>query len=505
MSKRNNRHTFCFADRRWPLLGLGSMLVLLAMAMIFWRERSWLLDVAFQTFLMIKDGTVQVMVYRFGAATVQSLPLLGIKLGAPLAWVSWLYSVSFQLHFLVFFLGAAYGFKREEVAIGIALLYVAMTYDGFYWQTSELQQGLGFLLLSWAALLRFPILHYWWHYLLWALVIVALAFYHPLVFMPFFFFLFWQAWREEAGIPRRSLWVLGGLMFLVLVVKQIWFQNWYDAAKTAQFAANLKAYFPNYFSFAAYGKFFYHLFWYWWGYAILLLLSIVYLTIQKRWWALGFLLSASGGFLLLNAIGDPDSAHRFYAEVNYYPLLAFVLVPVLELLRFIPEKHGTHTSIRTQYASRDRYTRMSISQNRYSRFALPAAALFIAARLLLIGSHSQAYTERIDYLRQLTSQAASAGQQRYLVRPDSLQQNILLMDWGLPYETLLQSSTEGPRPISLLALSQQEDKASEWQSDSLFVTPWTAFPLRQVNNKRYWQLPSQPYEQLPLSGMSKRE
>ena len=55
---------------------------------------------AFQTFLMVKDETVQVMVYRFGAATVQSLPLLGIKLGVPLAVVSWLYSMSFHLHFL---------------------------------------------------------------------------------------------------------------------------------------------------------------------------------------------------------------------------------------------------------------------------------------------------------------------------------------------------------------------------------------------------------------------
>lgn len=465
------------------------MLLLLVMAMVFWRERSWLLDVAFQTFLMIKDETVQVMVYRFGAATVQSLPLLGIKLGAPLAWVSWLYSVSFQLHFLLFFLVAAYGFKREDVAIGIALLYVAMTYDGFYWQTSELQQGLGFLLLSWAALLRFPILDRWWHYALWALVVVALAFYHPLVFMPFFFFLLWQAWRKEAGIPRRSLWILGGLMFIVLLVKQIWFQNWYDAAKTAQFAANLEAHFPNYFHFPAYGKFFYHLFWYWWGYALLLLLSIAYLALQKRWWALGFLLSASGGFLLLNAIGDPDSAHRFYAEVNYYPLLAFALVPMLELLRYLPTKDKP----------------ASQSQRQYSRFALPAIALLIALRLLLIGSHSQAYTARINYLRQLTAQAAMPGQQRYLIQPDSLQQNILLMDWGLPYESLLQSSTEGPRSITLLALDKQEDRATEWQADSLFVTPWTAFPLQQVNSKRYWQLPSQPYEQLPLSRISKQE
>lgn len=481
MNKADPPHTFCFADRRWPLLGLGTMLILLAMAMIFWRERAWLLDVAFQTFLMVKDGTVQVMVYRFGAATVQSLPLLGIKLGVPLALVSWLYSVSFHLHFLGFFLGAAYGFKREDVAIGIALLYVAMTYDGFYWQTSELQQGLGFLLLSWAALLRFPVLRQWWHYVLWALVVVALAFYHPLVFMPFFFFLLWQGWRTEAGIPRRSLWILGSMMLLVLVIKQIWFQNWYDAAKTAQFATNLKAYFPNYFSFPAYGKFLYNLCWYWWGYGLLLLLSLGYLTWQKRWWAINFLLLATAGFLLLSAIGDPTTPYRFYAEVNYYPMLAFALVPVIELLRYLPKKNSTKENL----------------PNRNKQLALLALGLLLASRLLLIGFHSQVYTERVDYLRSLTTYAAQGKQQRYLVPPNSLQQSIMLMDWGLPYESLLQSSVEGPRPITLLLLRDKERSAAEWASDSLFVTPWAAFPLRQVNNNPYWQLPQEPYHDLP--------
>ena len=85
-------------------IGLAGMFVLLLLSLLFYRERAWLLDVAFQTFLMIQEKTVQVMVYRFGAAVVQALPLAAIRLEAPLWAVSVLYSAAFPLLYLVFFL-----------------------------------------------------------------------------------------------------------------------------------------------------------------------------------------------------------------------------------------------------------------------------------------------------------------------------------------------------------------------------------------------------------------
>lgn len=471
---------FRFADRRIHLAGLLTMLTLLAMSMVFWRERTWLLDVAFQTFLMVKDQTVQVMVYRFGAATVQSLPLLGIQLGAPLAWVSWLYSVSFHLHFLGFFCLCAYGFKRQDVALGIALLYTAMTYDGFYWQTSELQQGLGFLLVSWAALLRFPQPQKAWHWLAWAITVVALAFYHPLVFMPFYLMLIWLWFKPSAGVPRLTLGTLAAMMLVVLVIKQIWFQNWYDAQKTAQFAAHFNADFPHFFTYPAYGRFLLNAVQVWWGYLILLLGSSAWLGYRQRWFGLGILWLASCGFLVLTAIGDPETPHRFYAEVNYYPLLAFVLVPVILNLGFLKQDEETS------------WKAMPTKKSQVIGYALPAIVFFLLARLLLIGFHATEYTHRVDYLRALTAQA---DRPKTVVDPSSLNQEILLMDWGLPYETLLQSATETTVPVTILSLteSQRRDKAEVLQSDTLFVTPWTTFPLQQVNDNVYWELPKTTY------------
>lgn len=460
---------FRFKSARLYQVGLAVMLILLVMAAVFWRERSWLLDVAFQTFLMIKDGTVQVMVYRFGAATVQSLPLLGIKLGLPLEGVSWLYSVSFHLHFLAFFLGAGWWLKRQDVALAIAVLYTAMTYDGFYWQTSELQQGLGFLLFTWALLLRQPKLHQWWQYPLWAIIIIALAFYHPLVFMPFYLMLLWLWFKPAAGVPRKTVLYLGLGMMAVLVVKQIWFQNWYDAQKTANFMANLKQDFPNYLSYPAFSQFFADCLSKWWGYPIILLAVSGWLAYQKRWPALAILWLASAGFLVLNAIGDPAAEHRFYVEVNLYPLLAFVLVPLI--IDIFP-----------------------LFKAKTPKWLLPVVIIFFASRLLAIGLHARPYTGRVNYVRHLAAEFQSMPGQKFLVPPESLEQKTLLMDWGLCYETLIASSSDLEKSVTLLPLSNPEAKIELLQTDTLFVTPWTTFPLREVNERGYWKLEDEPYQ-----------
>lgn len=455
------------------------MLILLIMAALFWRERTWCIDVAFQTFLMIKDGTTQVMVYRFGAATVQSLPLLGIKIGLPLAAISWLYSVSFHLHFLAFFLLAGGLFKRRDVALGIAVLYTAFTYDGFYWQTSELQQGLGFLMVSWAALLRYPTLTKWWQYPLWGSTLIALAFYHPLVFMPFYLMLIWLWWKPDFKLEgRKTLLVLGGLMFVILVIKQIWFQNWYDAQKTAQFMGHLTEDFPNYFSYPTYGLFLRDLVVHWWGYGTLLLLVSGWLLRKKQFWGTALLWLATMGFMLLNAIGDPAAEHRFYAEVNYYPLLAFLLVPlIVEVFPLWRRDVGYQSS-----------------NAGWLNLAFIFWAIFFTARLGLIAWNSEDYSARVDYLRELS---AAATDQRQVVDPGKLNQELLKMDWGLPYETLIQSAIETDRPVTLLPLSDPGTKADQLASDTLFVTPWTEFPLEQVNKRGYWMLPAVPYATPP--------
>ena len=104
--------------------------------------------------------------------------------------------------------------------------------------------------------------------------LVALAFYHPLVPIPFFFGWLYLGWTDRRLRHGRFL-AVAALMLAVLFVKSQYYDNWYDAAKMATFRENLAAHFPNYFTFPAYGRILDWTWRYWWGWPLLLLLSAV--------------------------------------------------------------------------------------------------------------------------------------------------------------------------------------------------------------------------------------
>ncbi len=201
-----DQHQFSSPHLRW--LGYVGMFALLVLAAVFYRERAWLLDIAFQTFLMINEGTVQVMVHRFGSAIVQLLPLAAIRLEAPVAVVSWCYSVSFPLLYLGFYALVVRVFRNDRLGWAIVLLYTLIVFDAFYWATSEQQQGLGAVLVFFAYWLRYPTQDRPWMWVASAVGVVALAYYHPLIFISFYFLWGFFALHLGARLVGRAYWVL---------------------------------------------------------------------------------------------------------------------------------------------------------------------------------------------------------------------------------------------------------------------------------------------------------
>jgi hypothetical protein len=452
----------------WQYLSLLTLLTLLVLAAIFWRERAWFIDVAYQTVLMIKDGSTQVQVMRFGAAIVQLLPLLAIKLELPLAWVSALYSVSFPLLYLLFWALIVGVFRQWAWGLALALLYTTMTYDGFYWCTSELQQGLGFLLVLGAGLCRYPQLDHPLQWVLLVLALIALVFYHPLVFIPFCFLWAWLGW----SVPAFRHWRYGALlilMFCLVWAKGQWFPNYYDTAKLKVFTDNLRTHFPNYFSFPAYAKFFRHSLYYWWGFPLLLGVVSIALVYLRRWFGLVMIWGACVGFVVLNALGSPNASYRFYSEVNYYPLVIFVAVPACLLLEAHWAQH---------------------------RGIMLAGAAFLLLRLGLIYTHHQPYTARWQYLEQLLhTQQAQQGGNRFLAQEQQVAMDTLIMSWGTPFETLLLSTTSGDRQSATLLVTPDSGKytASRQQADSLFLMEFRPLRLQELE-RNYFKLGPGTYQ-----------
>ncbi|PHN01247.1 hypothetical protein [Flavilitoribacter nigricans] len=460
-----SKQGYTFTGPALRLLGYAGMIALVILAAVFFRERAWFLDIAYQTFLMVNEGTVQVMVNRFGSAVVQLLPLLAIKAEAPLAVVSLLYSISFPLLFLFFYWLTVKVLRNDRLGWAIVLLYTLIVYDAFYWATSEQQQGLGAVLVFFAYWLRFPRQDRRWMWLVSALGVVILAYYHPLIFISFFFLWAFFGLHLREKLVGRPYWLMAGGMLLVLAVKSLIFANWYDNDKYSTFSTNLVKFFPNYFDFPAHAKFLENALSLWYFFPVFMLLVTAFYAYRRYWLKLALVWVTGLGYLMLLHIGAPNATNRFYVEVNYMALTIFVMVPFLfDITPLLRER---------------------------TLFWLFAGILVL--RLVTIAAHHTPFEERWQWIAQRMS-ATPPEEQRFFLDEDSAPMDTLLMSWAVPYESLIithcRSGREGVK--TLLIHPDTLRFGADLHRDSVFITPFQTFPA-SILNRHYFPLPEQDY------------
>lgn len=461
----DSKQQYTFSRPALRRLGYAGMILLVVLAAVFYRERAWFLDIAYQTFLMVNEGTVQVMVNRFGSAVVQLLPLLAIKLSAPLAWVSLLYSISFPLLFLLFYLVTVKILKNDLLGWAIVFLYTLIVYDAFYWATSEQQQGLGAVLVFFAYWLRFPRQNKSWMWLVSAVGIVILAYYHPLIFIAFYFLWAFFGLHLRERLVGKVYWLMAAGMALVITFKSFAFSNWYDNDKYGTFSANLKTYFPNYFDFPAHTKFVENAFSIWYFFPILLLVVSGFYCYRKKWLKLGLVWLSCLGYLMLLHISAPNATHRFYVEVNYMALTIFVTVPFLfDIVPLMREK---------------------------TLVGLFAAILLL--RLSTIALHHTPFEQRWRWI-ETTLSKTPADENRFYLDEDLAPMNTLLMSWGTPYESLIISHCRaGQDQVKTLLIYPDTSRfAKDIQLDSVFITPFQTHSA-EILNKDYFPLKNDSY------------
>lgn len=134
------------------LAGGAIYALVLAYAVRVAELRMLIMDMAFQTFLILKDGTLQIQSGRFGAAVTQVFAWAAQAAGLPLSGVLTAYSIGHALWpALLFFFALRLG--QWQWALCIAACGAFMTTHTFYW-LSEMHQGLPFLLAIFAGCTR---------------------------------------------------------------------------------------------------------------------------------------------------------------------------------------------------------------------------------------------------------------------------------------------------------------------------------------------------------------
>ena len=466
MESLTKKLNFRYDNKIFTHISGGTLLALLLLSALFFRERAWFADIAYQTYLMINEGHLQIMVYRFGAGIVQALPLLGIKMGASIETISLLYSISFTLLYLLFFVVTVWVLQNQYFGLVLTGLLSLIVYDGFYWATSEQQQGLAFLPLFFSYVLKFHRLDNMKNWLIVTIGIIAIVYYHPLIFIPFFFISIFLLMSFPARLNHLKYWAMMGLMALALLVKNLAFKNWYDNAKFGNFFTHLKGYWPNYLDLPSHRLFLQDLISVWYWLLILWILVTIWYIRRKQWSKILLVWIFSLGHLFLLHIGDPESSNRFYAEVNYMALMIYVLVPFA--FDWLP----------------------CFQSKKWVIFLLTGVFL---SRLIIIGWHHQPYAQRIQWIK--TTLETHPKSEKIFLNTAELPMDILKMTWGTPYESLLITGSNHPDSVQTLFISTDlEQYQKKINSDSIIFSAFRDWPITNMNEQYFRFSPNHQYK-----------
>ncbi|MCB0522296.1 MAG: hypothetical protein H6577_11115 [Lewinellaceae bacterium] len=452
-------------------LGYAVWLVLLVMAMVYYKERAFFMDAGFQLFNMINEGAIQVYHYRFVTALPQILPFFLLEMGAPLWALGLGFSVAYLLFYLLVYHLLVRYLNNDLLGWVLLFLFTLISLDTFYHMQSEFYLGLSLLLLVFGIVLRFPELGQKWIWAALLPLLVTVGFSHKLSLV--FFLFLWLF----LGISNKVLWhrrylLLLGVFLAVAAFKSIYFTNWYEAAKQVDFQNYWEQYFPNFQTIPANLVFLNRCFHYYYMLPILLALVSIFYIVKKRWLKLALVWSFFLGFLLLYNISDPEAPYRFYSEVTYLPLSIFVATPFWFDVaggwdKKGPAKTGGYLGI----------------------FLISLMALRLAA----IAANHRTFGRQYTWIEKKLEQPAG---NRFLLKKENVPMDTVLMEWGATFTALHLSSLHGAKHAkTLLILPDFKQYEKELESDSYFLSPFKAIPVEKLN-KKYFDLGKGKYQDI---------
>lgn len=394
--------------------GTSVLLVLSIMAAVLYIERGTFMDVAFQTFELIRTQSLAPQVYRFGSGATQIFPLLAIWCKAPLWMVVFMYSVGVVFYQWLLFYYIAFVRKDAAVALMLIIYLCLATTHTFFWIQSEFSQSIPFGFACIAFIRGRSLLSLsWLHKIIGISLIVTGVFFHPLQAPLFllFFFLLYVAESNKPVILWASL-----LVILIWIIKQVFFANWYDNMATERISTWHQFGVTRGMHQMLENRGFYY-----WSLIVALVVAMVAGIYKKKWLLVVFLPLFTISYFLFIHWSHPD-AEPFYLEnlmLAIPAVLAYVLVTIFWT--------NTHTDF-------------SFQQMSFVAFLV----LIFVFRIVHVSLY---YKKRIHLYTQIISQHKA---QKIMIPSASLPRPYLLFAWPSAYEVWMHSTLQQGVTASVL-------------------------------------------------------
>lgn len=449
------------------IIGTIVYVLMLFMSLFFFLERTAFVDIAYHLFHIIKDSDFAIQNYRFVAFFTQLFPLVSSKLGLDLEMIMKLYSASFViLYFMVFLL--LLKLKEWKYALGLLLLNTLMVSHTFYWIQSELQQGLSMLILYFG-LFSYSLRHKastspksYLRYVL-TILLFTVTFAHPLLLFPFMFLTLFFILSDSSKLKPYAYSFLGFIVFYL--IKLLLFKTPYDSGAMGG-VGNIVSKFPNYinltsnYNFVSYLIHDYHFL------LIGFIILAVYYIRNGQYFKIGLVALFCLGYTFLVNISYPDGADQFYIENLYLPLSIFIGFPLA----------------------------FDVTNIKKSNLIIPALAIFLVCRLINIYTTHDIYTERVEYLQEIITEANQSNQTKRIIQFDEEMKSKLFMSWGTSFEIWLISTIHNKETSSIIIT--EDPQRLEWNIpyNQRFITNWECFEYSDLPEEYFIFKDTSPFK-----------
>jgi hypothetical protein len=426
------------------LTGVVAYIAMVALAVVFYKERTIFADVAFHLFCIVNEGKLAIQSNRFGAIVTQVFPLVACRLNLPLKDVAILYSTGFVLWYFSVFLITSLLLKNLRISLALLLFNTLMVTHTFYWVMSELSQGVAYAFLHFALLLymarmeRIP-----WY--LWLLAIASTAiviFFHPLLLFPFLFMILFFALSDK---PAWKLYAAALICYIVFyMLKQLLLPTAYESGSMGGLK-NFILLFPNYFTIQTNKDLLHYFATEYYFIPVLLAAVTVFYTRTKEWLKLALVLCFFFGYILLINVSYAQGSVHFYIENQYLIFSIFLIVPLaFDLLPAINKP----------------------------QLAAAGICLVIAIGFVRIWSTHTPYTNRVDWSRNFLAKTAGLANKKLIVPARYVPIDTMLATWSSPYEFWLLSTIEQGETRSVIVADSDDQFDKDMNCRQCFISTW---------------------------------
>lgn len=433
-----------FLSDRLQLAGLLVFGYLIVLAVIFCKERMIQFDSANYVFEMELFRDYVLPHGRWSSVLSQTIPLLLLKAGCSLKIFLVAYSVNLVAVWYGVFLVSTLVFKNRNA--GIVLLF-AMTAGFawmFYYAISELLTGMTMSLLLYSALEWKPIVlrrtNNLIRYGVAAIAILLASFYHELALFPVIFICGFRVARSIPSVRRADVVFLIAVIVWSLVRLKLFTFGHSISGKILSPHDYLNQ-LPDLFTLPAWNYFVHYIFdqALWIGYV--LVIAAIILVAKRKW----ILLLYTGAFIF---------AYAALIALTYYrgesPLMIETYLPPLGI-------YVALLFLNTQ----------QFGVNRGFIKAILSVAVLISSYRIYTGS--EAPLRRTDYIRRMTEYARHFEEKKLLLNRTAFMDEILIVPWALPYESVIYSSLDANNQTVTFAFHHRADSILNTSGSEIFL------------------------------------